>query len=236
MIFYILDMFVMPANSKLNLRDVWKQLLQSQLETVLGPEIYKLPANATDSALRNMGASFTTDPAVLRSFVPLISQDEFAMLGYFQELKHFPKIHGYCGQTYAVEKLTPYSNYFPAVIRNLEWKTRVRLALGFLNLMQELEHTKIGPLHHCDIQEGNFGVTDNFEVQVIDVDMIFTDVRMKEILVQPNCSSDKDCDFFDCVSMCDVKSHKCLARKITNNFQVFLIIIFFYFSCIKNIY
>ncbi len=191
-----------------------------QFESVLGSAIYKLSVNQTDNVLRSIGAAFTTDPKALSSILPLIGQDEFAMLGFFQDSMHFPKIHGYCGQTYAVERLTPYSDYYPSLMHKLDWETRIKLALSFLNLITELETTKIGRLHHCDIQEGNFGVTDDFRVKLIDVDLILTDDRAKEVLAQPNCTKDSDCDFFDCVSMCDVRHHKCLARKITNNFQV----------------
>eukprot|EP00794_Sanderia_malayensis_P019077 gene19077-20993_t len=196
----IKHLFHVPQNSNMNLRAVWKDLLLNQLESNLGTAIHGLPSETTNAALRGMGAEFTTDARELRSFVPLLSQDEFSMIGIYQELRHFPKLHGYCGQAYAVERLAPYGDLFPSILRKIDWKKRVKMALSFLDLLQELEHAKSGPLHHCDIQEGNFGLTHDFQVKVIDADMIFTEERVKEILAQSNCSKDSDCDFFDCVS------------------------------------
>ena len=174
----------------------------------------------TATVFKNLGASFTRDPHILQSYLTLISEDEYAMLGFYQDLKHIPKLHGHCGQAYALERLTPYNKLFPAVLHKLDWQKKVKIALSFLDMIEELERATGGPLHHCDVQEGNFGITDDFEVKMIDVDMILTKNKAHLFLPQPNCTKDEDCDFFDCVSMCDVKQKKCLSKQITSNFQV----------------
>lgn len=179
-----------------------------------------LSESETARVFENLGVSFTRDPYILQSYLPLISQDEYAMLGFYQDLKHIPKLHGYCGQAYALEKLTPYNEFFPAIRHKLDWQNTVKIALSFLDMIEELERANGGPLHHCDVQEGNFGITDSFKVKMIDVDMILTKNKADLFLPQPNCTKDSDCDFFDCVSMCDVKRKKCLSKQITSNFQV----------------
>ena len=153
----------------------------------------------------------------------LTGQDELMMLALHQNLKSFPKLKGTCGAVYALEKLKPYSKLFPEVIPTLSWFKRVKIALGFLKLLKEFHTTTIGPLHHCDMQEGNFGLTDNLEVKAIDVDLIYSTDRINEILPQPLCKTDDECDFFDCNSKCNVSLGKCTAIQITNNLQVVIL-------------
>lgn len=57
------------------------------------------------------------------------------------------------------------------------------------------------------------------EVVAIDVDMAFFEPKMRDILDQ-NCSSDDDCNFFDCSSPCDLETHRCSPRRRNSNLQV----------------
>ncbi|MEQ2179931.1 hypothetical protein GOODEAATRI_030353, partial [Goodea atripinnis] len=55
-------------------------------------------------------------------------------------------------------------------------------------------------------------------VVAIDVDMAFFEPKMRDILEQ-NCSSDDDCNFFDCSSRCDPVKHRCSPRRRNTNLQ-----------------
>lgn len=156
----------------------------------------------------------------MKSSWHLLGQDELAMLALYQNQNTFSKLKGTCGPMYAIEKLQPFSDYFPEVITSMSWYKRVKIAKSFLALLKDFQHSEIGPLYHCDIQEGNFGLTKDLKVKAIDVDLIYGQNRIDEILPQPQCTSDAECDFFDCHSKCDVKKGMCTKIQITNNFQV----------------
>ncbi|MEQ2251330.1 hypothetical protein ILYODFUR_009856 [Ilyodon furcidens] len=49
--------------------------------------------------------------------------------------------------------------------------------------------------------------------------MAFFEPKMRDILEQ-NCSSDDDCNFFDCSSRCDPVKHRCSPRRRNTNLQV----------------
>ncbi|XP_015260667.1 PREDICTED: protein FAM69C-like [Cyprinodon variegatus] len=57
------------------------------------------------------------------------------------------------------------------------------------------------------------------QVVAIDVDMAFFEPKMRDILEQ-NCSSDDDCNFFDCSSRCDPLKHRCSPHRRNTNLQV----------------
>ncbi|KAM8822084.1 divergent protein kinase domain 1C isoform 7-T7 [Synchiropus picturatus] len=57
------------------------------------------------------------------------------------------------------------------------------------------------------------------QVVAIDVDMAFFEPKMSDILEQ-NCSTDDDCNFFDCSSRCDATTGHCSARRWNSNLQV----------------
>ncbi|XP_053715119.1 divergent protein kinase domain 1C isoform X8 [Synchiropus splendidus] len=56
------------------------------------------------------------------------------------------------------------------------------------------------------------------QVVAIDVDMAFFEPKMSDILEQ-NCSTDDDCNFFDCSSRCDATTGHCSARRRNSNLQ-----------------
>lgn len=57
------------------------------------------------------------------------------------------------------------------------------------------------------------------QVVAIDVDMAFFEPKMRDILEQ-NCSSDDDCNFFDCSSRCNLSKRRCSPHRSNSNLQV----------------
>ena len=212
----------------------WKDLIFSSMKNVVGGMNSKLPDVEKDIILENVKAPLIFDEKIAASFLSLVENDEYVMLGNFQELQHFPKLYGYCGQAYVMEKVIPYSRLFPAFVHKLGWKRTVKLAVSFLDMVEELETAKGGPLQHCDIQEGNFGITEDDSIKLIDVDLVLTKEKADEILPQPNCSSNSDCEFFDCISRCDIEKGRCLGKRITSNLQVRVFEVIFVALCSNN--
>lgn len=151
----------------------------------------------------------------------LIQRDEFIKLQLLQDMTHIPRVYGFCGKFYAVEGVETLEQFsFSPFKKPMPWKKRLKTALDFLELTQEFSKTLLGKLHHCDIQPGNFGITKAARVVAIDIDTVFHSKQMKDFLEQPTCESDKQCDFFDCMSACNVTEHQCSRNILTNNLQV----------------
>ena len=151
----------------------------------------------------------------------LIQRDEFIKLQLLQDMKHIPRVHGFCGRFYAVERVETLEEFsFSPFKRPMAWKKRLKTALDFLDLSEEFSNTMLGKLHHCDIQPGNFGITKDMTVVALDIDTVFPNKQMQEYLEQPTCESNKQCDFFDCVSSCNITEHQCSRNILTNNLHV----------------
>lgn len=151
----------------------------------------------------------------------LIQRDEFIKLQLLKEMRHIPRVYGFCGSFYAVEKVETLEEFsFTPFKRPMPWKKRLNAALDFLDLSVEFTKTPLGQLHHCDIQPGNFGVAKDKRVVALDIDSVFATKQMEDFLEQPTCESNKQCDFFDCMSACNTTEHKCSRKILTNNLQI----------------
>lgn len=174
--------------------------------------------------------------AELGSLWSLLQQEEYTFLRVLQDLSpHVAKVLGSCGHFYAVEYLSAGhawdQNLFsmdevvvpgdPAGASG-RWSTRQmvhRIALSFLDMVRHFENDFTHRLHLCDIKPENFAIRKDLTVVAIDVDMAFFEPKMRDILEQ-NCSSDDDCNFFDCSSRCDPVRRRCSARRRNTNLQV----------------
>ncbi|XP_077952543.1 divergent protein kinase domain 1C isoform X3 [Gasterosteus aculeatus] len=170
--------------------------------------------------------------AELASLWSLLQQEEYTFLRVLQDLStHVAKVLGSCGHFYAVEYLSA-GHAWDQNIFSLEgvevsgararWSSREkvqRIALSFLDMVRHFDHDFAHKLHLCDIKPENFAIRKDLTVVAIDVDMAFFEPKMRDILDQ-NCSSDDDCNFFDCSSRCDRDRRRCSAVRRNSNLQV----------------
>ncbi|KAM9332680.1 divergent protein kinase domain 1C [Pholidichthys leucotaenia] len=181
--------------------------------------------------------------AELASLWSLLQQEEYTFLRVLQDLStHVAAVLGSCGHFYAVEFLSaghawdqnifsldevssagPQGLPGPAGGPRGRWSGRERMvhqiALSFLDMVRHFDNDFTHKLHLCDIKPENFAIRKDLTVVAIDVDMAFFEPKMKDILDQ-NCSSDDDCNFFDCSSRCDPIRHRCSRQRRNSNLQV----------------
>ena len=105
------------------------------------------------------------------------------------------------------------------------WKFQARVAIGFLNLIKNLETVPFGPLHLCDIQLPNFGLQffNGFPIiRSIDMDAtLFHSYLVTYAIDNQNgtCRTDSDCSFFNCRFKCGLINKQCYPRIVSNNFR-----------------
>ncbi|XP_056155751.1 divergent protein kinase domain 1C isoform X2 [Lampris incognitus] len=173
--------------------------------------------------------------AELLSLWSLLQQEEYIFLRVLQDLStHVTRVLGSCGHFYAVEFLSAGhawdQNIFSldgvaaAVSGGVQrrWSSREmvhRIALSFLHMVWHFDHDFTHRLHLCDIKPENFAIRKDLTVVAIDVDMAFFEPKMSDILDQ-NCTSDEDCNFFDCWSRCDRVRRRCSRHRSNSNLQV----------------
>ncbi|XP_013770740.1 divergent protein kinase domain 1C isoform X1 [Pundamilia nyererei] len=192
--------------------------------------------------LKNREMSYSR--AELASLWALLQQEEYTFLRVLQDLStHVAKVLGSCGHFYAVEYLSAGhawdQNIFSlddVAISEVQdqgeggdrarWKAREmmhRIALSFLDMVWHFDNDFTHKLHLCDIKPENFAIRKDLtvspQVVAIDVDMAFFEPKMRDILEQ-NCSSDDDCNFFDCSSRCNLSKRRCSPRRSNSNLQV----------------
>ncbi|XP_068604132.1 divergent protein kinase domain 1C [Brachionichthys hirsutus] len=177
--------------------------------------------------LKSRGRSYSR--AELASLWSLLQQEEYTFLRVLQDLStHVAKVLGSCGHFYAVEYLSA-GHTWDQNIFSLEEAAASggrsiremvhRIALSFLDMVRHFDHDFTHKLHLCDVKPENFGIREDLTVVAIDVDMAFFEPKMRDILDQ-NCSSDDDCNFFDCSSRCNLSRRRCSPRRRNSNLQV----------------
>ncbi|XP_034040836.1 divergent protein kinase domain 1C [Thalassophryne amazonica] len=179
--------------------------------------------------------------AELASLWSLLQQEEYTFLRVLQDLStHVAKVLGSCGHFYAVEYLSaghawdqnifslediaglPGGGRGPYAGGRGRWTSREmvhRIALSFLDMVWHFDNDFSHRLHLCDIKPENFAIRKDLTVVAIDVDMVFFEPKMRDILDQ-NCSTDDDCNFFDCSSRCILHKRRCSRHRRNSNLQV----------------
>ncbi|KAM4705001.1 divergent protein kinase domain 1C [Rhinophrynus dorsalis] len=169
--------------------------------------------------------------AELASMWSLFEQEEYLFFSLLQDFsRHVLQIIGTCGHFYAVEFLTVGQAWKKSLFSLEEiigqcntGQKRMRalldIAVSFLDMVHQFDNDFSHRLHLCDVKPENFAIRSDLTVVAIDMDMAFFEPKMRNILEQ-NCTSDQDCNFFDCFSTCDLKTYKCGPERENNNLQV----------------
>ncbi|XP_073535052.1 divergent protein kinase domain 1C isoform X3 [Phyllobates terribilis] len=160
----------------------------------------------------------------------LYQQEEYLLFNLLQDFsRHVLRVVGTCGHFYAVEFLSAghswNQNLFSLEEVVGQCKTGeekmnalLDIAISFLDMVHQFDNEFSHRLHLCDVKPENFAIRSDLTVVAIDMDMAFFEPKMRNILEQ-KCTSDKDCNFFDCFSTCDLKTYMCGAQRENSNLQ-----------------
>ena len=99
-----------------------------------------------------------------------------------------------------------YQTYVPSVSEKFDF------VYSLLDATLNISSNPYGMLQSCDVHLGNFGVTNDSIVKVIDFDQTYPKLFLSTLLKQKQCSSDDDCwvgTAEDCHSSCVTKSGTC---------------------------
>ena len=155
-----------------------------------------------------------------RNFWKFIEDQEFLMTLVFKNTNFFPQLYGICGDLYAVEfvETLPETFLFPSHMGKDE---KLLKAIGIVKYVHQLSESWPEPLHLCDVKVSHFGFTSQGDVKFVDVDSVLSERQLLDILRNtPECETDEDCSFFDCVAKCDSNASKCIPERINTNLQV----------------
>ncbi|XP_037530627.1 divergent protein kinase domain 1A isoform X1 [Nematolebias whitei] len=162
-----------------------------------------------------------------RSTWTLLQLNEFLLVLVLQGREHTPKLLGFCGDLYMMEKV-PYSLYgislpwiidvwIPAGLRRRmdqwftpSWPHKAKISIGLLELVEDIFHGTYGSFLMCDVSTATFGYNDRHDFKVKDARYIIPEVTFQERLQQQRCDVDEDCLYgADCLTSCDLTKHRC---------------------------
>ncbi|XP_034564145.1 divergent protein kinase domain 1A-like isoform X2 [Notolabrus celidotus] len=163
-----------------------------------------------------------------RSTWALLQLNEFLLALVLQDREHTPKLLGFCGDLYVMEKV-PYSPLYgislpwimevwiPAGLRRSmdqwftpSWPHKAKISIGLLELVEDIFHGTFGSFLMCDVSANTFGYNDRHDLKVMNAQYIVPEATFQEIIRQQRCDVDEDCLYgADCLTSCDLTKHRC---------------------------
>ncbi|XP_028259975.1 divergent protein kinase domain 1A isoform X2 [Parambassis ranga] len=163
-----------------------------------------------------------------RSTWALLQLNEFLLALVLQDREHTPKLLGFCGDLYVMEKVA-YSPLYginlpwiievwiPAGLRRSmdqwftpSWPHKAKISIGLLELVEDVFHGTFGSFLMCDVSAVRFGYNERHDLKVMDARYIVPEAIFEEIIRQQRCDVDEDCLFgADCLTSCDLTKHRC---------------------------
>ncbi len=158
----------------------------------------------------------------------LLQLNEFLLSIVLQEREHTPRLLGFCGDLYVMEKV-PYvplygvslpwmvELWIPASLRRSidqwaapSWPRKAKIAIGLFELVEDLFHGTFGNFLMCDVSAAGFGYTERHDIKVVDARRIVPEAAFQEVMRERRCEEDSDCVYGrDCLTSCDLTKHRC---------------------------
>ncbi|CAG5861648.1 unnamed protein product [Menidia menidia] len=163
-----------------------------------------------------------------RSTWALLQLNEFLLALVLQDRGHTPKLLGFCGDLYVIEKV-PYSPLYginlpwiiemwiPASLRHRmdqwftpSWPHKAKISIGLLELVEDVFHGTFGSFLMCEMSTATFGYNDRHDFKVTNAQFIVPEATFQDGIRQQHCDVDEDCLYgTDCLTSCDLTKHRC---------------------------
>lgn len=148
----------------------------------------------------------------------LIQDNDFLIASLFEDKELFPRIYGSCGTIFFSEYLgQPVRVERGAELSLGGWKMNIKMAVLIMDFIEELEQSN---LVMCDIDTNHFGIVDN-RMKYGDMTIIFSTIFINRILRSgKTCTTDDDCSYKGCKSVCNRQARVCAENQINSNLQL----------------
>lgn len=150
----------------------------------------------------------------------LIQDNDFLVASLFEDKELFPKVYGFCGSTFFTEFLgEPLRVEIGHPMSLTGWKFNVKMAVLIMDFIEELEQSK-PEFIMCDMHMNKFGIVDN-RMKYGDMTNLFSTFFINRLLSSSKpCTSDRDCSYRGCKSVCDRDAKICGEKLLNNNLQI----------------
>uniref|UniRef100_A0A673J7U9 Divergent protein kinase domain 1Ab n=1 Tax=Sinocyclocheilus rhinocerous TaxID=307959 RepID=A0A673J7U9_9TELE len=158
----------------------------------------------------------------------LLQLNEFLLSIVLQDREHTPRLLGFCGDLYVMEKV-PYvplygvslpwmvELWIPASLRRSidqwaapSWPRKAKIGIGLFELVEDVFHGTFGSFLMCDVSAAGFGYTERHDIKVVDARRIVPEAAFQEAMRERRCEEDSDCMYGrDCLTSCDLTKHRC---------------------------
>lgn len=174
--------------------------------------------------------------AEARSAWALLQLDEVLLSMVLQGRSHTPKLLGFCGDLYAVERVASTPLYglggsprlrpwITAVAgRALDrflapsWPRKAKISIGLLELVEDVFHGTLGSFLLCDMKPGSFGYTEHYELRLLDRRHVVPEEAFRSAMRARTCHEDSDCAYAgDCGASCRRAERRCGAEPSRTN-------------------
>ncbi|XP_062843645.1 divergent protein kinase domain 1A [Trichomycterus rosablanca] len=166
--------------------------------------------------------------AEARSAWALLQLDEVLLSLVLRNRGHTPKLLGFCGDLYVVERV-PYTplyglnlstssrSWIPgalgrAVDRFLapSWPHKAKIAIGLLELVEDVFHGQFGSFLLCDMSPASFGYTERYELRLLDSRHAVPEEAFRSAMRVRPCRQDSDCVYSGaCGATCRPAERRC---------------------------
>uniref|UniRef100_A0A671TD75 Protein FAM69A-like n=1 Tax=Sinocyclocheilus anshuiensis TaxID=1608454 RepID=A0A671TD75_9TELE len=214
----------------------FKEMVFSHLKAKVGDQ-----ANLADLVTLVLGVADSNKDGQIslseaHSAWALLQLNEFLLSIVLQDREHTPRLLGFCGDLYVMEKV-PYvplygvslpwmvELWIPASLRRSinqwaapSWPRKAKIAIGLFELVEDLFHGTFGSFLMCDVSTAGFGYTERHDIKVVDARRIVPEVAFQEVMRERRCEEDSDCMYGrDCLTSCDLTKHRCTTEATQPN-------------------
>ncbi|KAF4117051.1 divergent protein kinase domain 1A isoform X1 [Onychostoma macrolepis] len=161
----------------------------------------------------------------------LLQLNEVLLAVVLQDREHTPRLLGFCGDLYVVERVPhtplyglslpwPMELWIPTGMRrNMDqwftpsWPRKAKIFIGLLELIEDIFHGTFGSFLMCDMRASTFGYTDRHDLRLVDGRRVVAEEAFKQAMILQRCEDDEDCVYgVDCRTSCDRAEHRCMAE------------------------